>query len=162
MSDPGVWGTACKTCRRLGRKCDRTLPTCQRCKLRGVTCEGYVLRWVGNVARGPVAAATEEITPYSRPKRRPSRPSIDKNELQHITSPENSTTVVPLSQLSSRLVQEVQDVSTVSPVTSMLPQENRAIAVNSALCQPNPMMELAPPNDNLGGLIGNCETFLLY
>jgi hypothetical protein len=38
-------GTACVTCRRRGRKCDKTLPSCRSCANRGVLCEGYVLRW---------------------------------------------------------------------------------------------------------------------
>ncbi|KAF2120267.1 fungal-specific transcription factor domain-containing protein [Lophiotrema nucula] len=49
------FGTACRTCRRRGRKCDRTLPACLSCSKRGVVCEGYVLRWVGAAARGPLA-----------------------------------------------------------------------------------------------------------
>lgn len=51
-------GTACRTCRRRGRKCDRSLPTCQSCRDRGVLCEGYVLRWAGVAARGRFAGKT--------------------------------------------------------------------------------------------------------
>lgn len=46
MSRGNLFGIACKTCRRRGRKCDRRLPTCMNCSLRGTECEGYVLRWV--------------------------------------------------------------------------------------------------------------------
>ena len=46
MSRKNLFGIACKTCRRRGRKCDRRLPTCINCSLRGAECEGYVLRWV--------------------------------------------------------------------------------------------------------------------
>jgi hypothetical protein len=62
MSQTGVFGTACKTCRRRGRKCDRSLPTCKSCSERGVKCEGYVLRWVGVAARGPLAGQTYPAT----------------------------------------------------------------------------------------------------
>ncbi|KUJ17254.1 uncharacterized protein LY89DRAFT_696763 [Mollisia scopiformis] len=58
MSRADVFGTACKTCRRRGRKCDRSLPTCTSCSQRGVECEGYVLRWVGVAARGYLASQT--------------------------------------------------------------------------------------------------------
>lgn len=46
MSRNNLFGTACRTCRRRGRKCDRSLPTCISCRTRGVECEGYILRWV--------------------------------------------------------------------------------------------------------------------
>ena len=55
MSRDALFGIACKTCRRRGRRCDRTLPTCLSCKKRGVLCEGYVTRWVGVAARGKLA-----------------------------------------------------------------------------------------------------------
>lgn len=41
-----TFGVACKTCRRRARKCDRRLPKCMNCSLRGSVCEGYALRWV--------------------------------------------------------------------------------------------------------------------
>lgn len=44
--------TACRTCRRRRRKCDKTLPSCQSCCDRSITCEGYVTRWPGIAARG--------------------------------------------------------------------------------------------------------------
>lgn len=45
-------GISCKTCRRRGRKCDRTLPRCMSCHGRDVECEGYPLRWIGLTAKG--------------------------------------------------------------------------------------------------------------
>jgi hypothetical protein len=41
-----LFGVACKTCRRRGKKCDRNLPTCKSCSKRGVQCEGYAYRWI--------------------------------------------------------------------------------------------------------------------
>ena len=38
-------GAACISCRRQGRKCDRTIPSCRACLDRGSLCEGYLLRW---------------------------------------------------------------------------------------------------------------------
>lgn len=59
MTPKNLFGIACKTCRRRGRKCDRTLPTCKNCRLRGAECEGYVLRWVNAaVERGGLADKT--------------------------------------------------------------------------------------------------------
>lgn len=55
MSQVALHGTACKGCRRRGRKCDRTLPACLSCRRRGVECEGYVTRWPGVAARGKLA-----------------------------------------------------------------------------------------------------------
>ncbi|KAH6974940.1 fungal-specific transcription factor domain-containing protein [Ilyonectria sp. MPI-CAGE-AT-0026] len=55
MSRGALHGTACKGCRRRGRKCDRTLPGCMSCQRRGVECEGYITRWPGVAARGKLA-----------------------------------------------------------------------------------------------------------
>jgi hypothetical protein len=57
-SRPNVHPTACRNCRRRGRKCDRTLPTCQSCKDRSCVCEGYVTRWAGVAARGRLRGKT--------------------------------------------------------------------------------------------------------
>jgi hypothetical protein len=61
MSQPALHGTACKVCRRRGRKCDRALPTCVNCEKRGVRCEGYVTRWVGVAARGKFAGKSAPV-----------------------------------------------------------------------------------------------------
>jgi hypothetical protein len=62
MSRENLFGIACKTCRRRGRKCDRRLPMCVNCSLRGVECEGYVLRWVNAaVGRESLADQTPEF-----------------------------------------------------------------------------------------------------
>ena len=52
MSRGSLYGVACKTCRRRGRKCDRRLPKCANCGLRGAECEGYPVRWIDG-ARKP-------------------------------------------------------------------------------------------------------------
>lgn len=51
-------GTACKTCRRRGRKCTKEIPSCQSCLNKGITCEGYTLRWAGLASRGRWAGKT--------------------------------------------------------------------------------------------------------
>lgn len=61
MSSVSRHPTACKNCRRRGRKCDRTLPSCVSCQDRGVSCEGYVTRWVGVAARGKLAGKDTPI-----------------------------------------------------------------------------------------------------
>ncbi len=66
-------GTACKGCRRRGRKCDRTLPTCLSCKDRGVACEGYVTRWPGVAARGKLAGKSIPVRDGTIPTRRTKR-----------------------------------------------------------------------------------------
>lgn len=80
-SRPNVYPTACRTCRRRGRKCDKTLPACQSCKDdRSVVCEGYVTRWAGVAARGrlrgktiPVLLDKDTIDKRSVEKGSPSR-----------------------------------------------------------------------------------------
>lgn len=58
---PATHPTACRTCRRRGRKCDKSLPSCQSCKDRSVVCEGYVTRWTGVAARGKLRGKTVPI-----------------------------------------------------------------------------------------------------
>lgn len=166
MSNIGTWGTACRTCRRLGRKCDRTLPSCIRCKHRGVTCEGYVLRWVGNAARGPFAEGVDQSTHHPKiqlASPRPKRPfnrsrmtRIDNNEPQRVTSFVESGTVVPILDSSPRSIQGVQDIDIISPAIATPKKKDRLIVVNPTLYQLNPLMELGLPNDNLGSLITYC------
>lgn len=63
-------GSACVTCRRRRRKCDKTLPSCYRCEARGVLCEGYVLRWTEAVSSNPsYATKSRESFPQSRARK---------------------------------------------------------------------------------------------
>ena len=61
MADGNKHGTACRTCRRRGRRCDKTLPACKACDQRRVQCEGYVTRWPGVAARGKLAGKTVPV-----------------------------------------------------------------------------------------------------
>ncbi|PVH98040.1 hypothetical protein DM02DRAFT_673662 [Periconia macrospinosa] len=49
---PELSDVQCYTCRKRHIKCDRTLPTCGKCKKKGVPCLGYQkpLRWADGVA----------------------------------------------------------------------------------------------------------------
>ncbi|EXJ80552.1 hypothetical protein A1O1_08698 [Capronia coronata CBS 617.96] len=58
---PAIHPTACRNCRRRGRRCDKTLPTCLSCKNRLVACEGYVTRWTGVAARGKLAGKSKPV-----------------------------------------------------------------------------------------------------
>lgn len=45
----GPYPLSCITCRERRKKCDRTHPTCNRCKTGGFTCQGYATRdWTGD------------------------------------------------------------------------------------------------------------------
>lgn len=70
MTSTSQSGIACKTCRRRGRKCDRSLPKCMSCHRRGVECEGYALRWVGLAARGSMAGRTYQPATYDTAPRK--------------------------------------------------------------------------------------------
>lgn len=54
-------GSACKTCRRRGRKCTRELPKCRSCLDKGIDCEGYVLKWSGLASRGKLVGKSFTI-----------------------------------------------------------------------------------------------------
>lgn len=63
-------GSACVTCRRRRRKCDKILPTCSQCEARGVLCEGYVWRWTEAVSSSPSSASkSRETFPQSRARK---------------------------------------------------------------------------------------------
>ena len=63
-------GSACITCRRRRRKCDKTLPSCYRCEVRGILCEGYVWRWAEAVSSNPSCAGkSRESFPQSRARK---------------------------------------------------------------------------------------------
>ncbi|KAH8801468.1 fungal-specific transcription factor domain-containing protein [Xylogone sp. PMI_703] len=85
----GKHGTACRTCRRRGRRCDKTLPSCQSCKNRGSLCEGYVTRWPGVAARGRFAgkavpvenALLNKHTRIKSPALKRSQPNLSNEDL---------------------------------------------------------------------------------
>jgi hypothetical protein len=63
----------CWTCKKKRIQCDEVRPSCQRCSLRGITCEGYEirLRWGAGIAsRGKYSGAEkpvkESIPPRSK------------------------------------------------------------------------------------------------
>lgn len=70
---------ACGTCRKKCRKCDRTRPICNRCKAKGLHCEGYPPRFqfcglattdaenVDSPAPAPAPALLPASSPASTP-----------------------------------------------------------------------------------------------
>ncbi|EEU37233.1 uncharacterized protein NECHADRAFT_37047 [Fusarium vanettenii 77-13-4] len=78
MSQVAHHATACKGCRRRGRKCDRTLPACLSCRRRGVECEGYITRWPGVASRGKLAGKSIPVCDSSAKssKHRPKRGNV--------------------------------------------------------------------------------------
>ena len=87
-------GTACKTCRRRGRKCDKTLPSCKTCQAKGLVCDGYAFRWPGMAARGKYAGqlnpetstlqalGSDHLSSIERPVALDVQPFIDYCEFQ--------------------------------------------------------------------------------
>lgn len=157
MNRNGVFGTACKTCRRRGRKCDRTLPTCVSCYQRGVECEGYVLRWVGAAARGNMAGQAYQSStcdPVGAPRRRrPSARSAKTDDGSDITyrPPQYRKTETTLEGKSG----EYRDGSLVYPPPNDKETELQAITLLRQRNWKIPVV-VAPPCDNLKALIGYC------
>ncbi|KAL2820123.1 fungal-specific transcription factor domain-containing protein [Aspergillus granulosus] len=90
------FGRACRTCRRRGRGCDRRLPFCQTCEKKGLTCEGYPIRWSGIASRGkfankdaPILSPSVGSTFRAETKRRTSRPQSESvpDTLQGVSQP---------------------------------------------------------------------------
>lgn len=84
-------GSACKTCRRRGRKCTRELPHCKSCLDKGIECEGYALKWAGIASRGKLAGKTS-LAPTEKvlPQRSRSSPKVHQAAA--------TTPMVPLQQ----------------------------------------------------------------
>jgi Fungal Zn(2)-Cys(6) binuclear cluster domain len=167
MSHSGLFGTACKTCRRLGRKCDRTRPACMRCDQRGVVCEGYVFRWVGIGAGEPLAVPVDSGTNTSftynanpRTKRRPSRSRMTKidNDITSSTcSLAESATVARQPQSDHpRIFEDIQDEGTISQAETKLKEKDRQIVMTLTSSKLDPQTKMSSPNDNLGPLIKYC------
>ncbi|PWY63977.1 hypothetical protein BO83DRAFT_431367 [Aspergillus eucalypticola CBS 122712] len=108
MSTPQLFGRACKTCRRRGRRCDRVLPACGTCESNGLVCEGYLLRWSGLASRGRLAGKTFPMNAASSEKRQ-----IRPRRSQQQAPPAASTTRSPTGE--ERYVQDRQPYDEATP-----------------------------------------------
>lgn len=61
-------GAACITCRRQGRRCDKTVPSCRTCVERGSLCEGYLLRWSAPISSNP-SSEKQSWTPLAHTRK---------------------------------------------------------------------------------------------
>lgn len=157
MSRNNLFGIACKTCRRRGRKCDRSLPKCMNCSLRGVECEGYVLRWVDAATRGALAGQTytapdHEVDPHlNRELRTSSKVMITKaDKVENSPHPRNSAKVASRAESPEKYeyVKESQyssEQDTKSQAMSILRQKSWSI-----------LMVMGAASDDLGGLVKYC------
>lgn len=157
MSRKNLFGIACKTCRRRGRKCDRSLPTCMNCTLRGVECEGYVLRWIDVAARGTLAGQT-----YTAPDQ-----ETDLHLAMDLHNPgkakkatpkgvENSMRPHHQAQGASKAEPpEIREHFTESEYSSVHDTKFRAISILRQQSWSIPMHVGTAPDD-LGGLIKYC------
>jgi len=163
MSREAVFGTACKTCRRRGRKCDRTLPTCMSCRNRGVLCEGYVTRWVGVAARGKLAGQTSPVSddrdascprqPVSTRSRLPSRrTNFCRGKPPNPTLCHKAITPSTPGVHTGRVFDESKDDSIDSSPSDASPNEMLIRRRRSW----NLPIHVTRSCDNLEGLIGYC------
>lgn len=168
MSQKASFPTACKTCRRRGKKCDRTLPSCMSCTQRGVPCEGYVTRWVGVAARGKLAG---ETLPNSRKKEsKRLRQSSSAQLTSHLTAeasrnpedvasstPESIHTTVPLpagDHQGSACRKHENAVDNNSPPTTV---RHRYWFLTAQQRAPRICINALPDADNLQDLIRYCK-----
>ena len=164
MTRSELFGTACKTCRRLGRKCDRTLPACVRCNNRGVVCEGYVFPWVGTatpVGTGSTNNSKGRTIAHSRTEQRLNKlrkTKIDDDQISLTLTSAKTTAAVPDSNSGLlRLFGAVQDDGTASRVETTSQEKNRHIFIDLSSSAFRLPPDLGPPNDNIGPLITYCQ-----
>ncbi|KAF4452308.1 transcription factor [Fusarium austroafricanum] len=119
MSNAALHGTACIVCRRRGRKCDRTLPTCSNCEKRGVACEGYVTKWPGVAARGKLAGKSIPIVDSSfsitetRPRHTRAQQRLAKKTSASQCSPGNAFSSVPDDEIDKFVQHYIADNSSI-------------------------------------------------
>jgi hypothetical protein len=159
MSRNNLFGTACRTCRRRGRKCDRSLPTCISCRTRGVECEGYILRWVavdGN-ARKSLSGQTcmapgEEIDlQLALESRIPRKANTQKAHRLEIAPHAHRQAKAASRADRPETHENITECSSSNPQSVKFPaiyirrQQNLSIPISSGI-----------GSDNLGGLIEYC------
>ena len=153
MSRSNLFGIACKTCRRRGRKCDRNLPTCRSCSIRGVECEGYVLRWVDTAAGGTSAGKINTAPGHetSLHLSLPSKAKLTKaEELVNSQHPHHQTQIAlkakPLKIRKHVLESEGSSVHDTNPrAFFILRQQSRSI-----------LKFVGTVSDDLGGFVKYC------
>ncbi|CAE7198976.1 unnamed protein product, partial [Rhizoctonia solani] len=62
---PGPYPLSCITCRERRKKCDRTHPTCNRCREGGFTCLGYTSRDVHHTAKSRSSSQVDSTYLFS-------------------------------------------------------------------------------------------------
>lgn len=149
MSPPNLFGIACKTCRRRGRKCDRTLPKCVNCGLRGVECEGYVLRWVKAGIKGKESATPQT---FALGYAHNASPSLGMRHAEKVTDEavffDSTDSSVLAVQDRDRVTGPMGDVLEEVVIPDMF------VSIGPAIN--NPITRLMP-HDDLDGLINYCQ-----
>ena len=108
----------CGTCRKKSRKCDRTRPTCLRCRNHGLICEGYELniqmygmkngalrKTRSNTKAEREARALVEVPEIDASKTMSPKPSATKSD-----SPANSQTAISTINFTPSEVDQERDL----------------------------------------------------
>lgn len=143
-------GSACETCRRRRRKCDKTVPTCRQCVDRGILCEGYVWRWTEAVSSSPSCVSKKRDTFPQSQARRLSR-------LNKQTPGDDGGTPISKHQLHSSRKRSASRTSTdprtngSSGSTSTVSPPSLHESANSCECEY--MLDSSTIQDGLGDLV---------
>ncbi|CAH0024630.1 unnamed protein product [Clonostachys rhizophaga] len=87
---------ACGTCRKKCRKCDRKRPICDRCRTRGLHCEGYPPRFqFCEVLTAPSRKKSSNVSSSSDPGTSSTVTTFDESVLESPTVPETVIAVTP-------------------------------------------------------------------
>lgn len=150
-------GVACITCRRRGRKCDKTHPACNACISRGRLCEGYLLRWLNTLPTK--LSAKHQPQPVLSRAREPRRvfPSNEPFVVNDGSMPGKSTisTSDDANSGDVPLVEAWQRQSAVTKVEKFSPADVDSAAAVALLTDSTKCYEIDPCSvpDGLGHLV---------
>ncbi|KAM5344184.1 hypothetical protein ACJ41O_012721 [Fusarium nematophilum] len=103
----------CKTCRKRHLKCDQSVPKCNRCRLAGLTCEGFApsLRWL--IATGP------EV--YDKQPPQPAETGTEQFSRRHLYTEQGR------KSMSNALINDVP--STISAALCEIEEESKTLGI---------------------------------
>lgn len=118
---------ACGTCRKKCRKCDRKRPICDRCRIRGLHCEGYPPRFqFCEVLTAPSRKKSSNVSSSSDPGTSSTVSTFGESVLESPTVPESVIAVTSsvehsvTESLDNNLLESAEDLTQNSSISDYL------------------------------------------
>ncbi|KAI1028747.1 hypothetical protein LB503_002168 [Fusarium chuoi] len=153
MTDP-----ACGTCRKKCRKCDRKRPICDRCRTKGLHCEGYPPRFQfqETLTITPIQSSSQHAT-SDRIDTSPSQPVILSQSPPELSMPSD-----PIAERVSASLSPEYPVFETSALTLSPPQTSATLSLSpdavSFTVSPSGHNDLENDIATNQHIIGYCKT----